>query len=690
LTPPVSRSAICRLGPGLWIRVLALCLGLFGAALALKAQTQVQPVVGSAARPYDATNLREPAGIGDIGLVQAGDDPAYARPDFDDSKWLPLDAKTTLHEYFPHYRPNVVWHRIHIKVDPGETQLALQTYAISRAFEVYVNGEKLMGSGQVEPYVPYTFYASHIERVPETQLRSGSLVIALRVHYSRSAWASVQPGSWAPRSLALGQESALRNQSLLKVIEENEANVLEALLGLGVGLVGLALFTAQRGQFEYLWIFLGGALQAAESVLLLNLQVHNLPADQMVVLYLLDLASNVTLLFILQSFLRKRFGWLLWLCAVTALFISEAASVVSSYGGLPVQDAYMFYIPWGIVVAAVLPLLLFKQLRRGDREAGILLIPLFFYCLAYYALFVATLLLRIRPLHSSGIRFQYFVFSSHLGVFLLTLNDLGNISLFISLALIMILRSTRISRQQALLEGEVAAAREVQQVILPEQVEPVPGFRVESVYLPAQQVGGDFFQVLPAGEGGLLLVMGDVAGKGLPAAMLVSVLVGAIRGAAEYTKSPAELLANLNERLIGRAHGGFSTALVAHIAADGAVTVVNAGHLPPFMDGVEVELPGALPLGIASGVSYETTRFSLPRGSRLTFYSDGVVEAQNQKGELFGFERGREISTQPAAAIVEAARQFGQQDDITVVTIERLAAAEVPAAIGVSQVLVPA
>jgi serine phosphatase RsbU (regulator of sigma subunit) len=72
-----------------------------------------------------------------------------------------------------------------------------------------------------------------------------------------------------------------------------------------------------------------------------------------------------------------------------------------------------------------------------------------------------------------------------------------------------------------------------------------------------------------------------------------------------------------------------------------------------------------------NGGAYETTQFALAPGSRLTFYSDGVVEAQNQKGELFGFDRARDLSSQPAAAIVEAAKQFGQEDDITVVTIER-------------------
>jgi serine phosphatase RsbU (regulator of sigma subunit) len=94
--------------------------------------------------------------------------------------------------------------------------------------------------------------------------------------------------------------------------------------------------------------------------------------------------------------------------------------------------------------------------------------------------------------------------------------------------------------------------------------------------------------------------------------------------------------------------------------------------LSPYLDGTEVELDGALPLGIVDGGRFEAKRFELRPGSRLTFYSDGVVEAQNKKGELFGFDRAKAISTKPAAAIVDAAIAFGQEDDITVMTIERL------------------
>jgi hypothetical protein len=331
-------------------------------------------------------------------------------------------------------------------------------------------------------------------------------------------------------------------------------------------------------------------------------------------------------------------------------------------------------LPFVILLSVIIPIVLAVHLRRGNREAGILLIPVILFSLFIYAQVALNTMFQFPASRPEAIHWINLINRYPSGPFDVSLDHVSGILSSLSLAIIMLLRSTRMSRRQAILEGELAAAQQVQQLLLPEQTETLPGFSVETVYEPAQQVGGDFFQVLPAGEGGLLMVVGDVAGKGLPAAMLVSVLVGAVRATADYTHSPAALLSSLNERLVGRGGGSFSTALAAHIAANGTVTIANAGHLSPYLDGREVELPGALPLGVMSGAQYETTQFHLAAGSRLTFYSDGVIEAQNRKGELFGFERGRQLSMQPASMIVEAAKEFGQEDDITVVTITRAAA----------------
>jgi hypothetical protein len=257
-------------------------------------------------------------------------------------------------------------------------------------------------------------------------------------------------------------------------------------------------------------------------------------------------------------------------------------------------------LPFIILLSVIVPIVLIFHWRRGNREAGILLIPVLLFSLYIYAQVGYEILFQFPAWRATAIRGLNLINRYPAGPFAVSLDHVSGILSTLSLAIIMLLRSSRMSRRQAQLENDLAAAQQVQQLLLPEKTDAVPGFRIESIYQPAQEVGGDFFQILCIGDGGLLVVVGDVAGKGLPAAMLVSVLIGAIRGVAEFTVNPAEMLANLNDRLVGRAGGGFATALVARIAADGRVLVANAGHLSPYLNGNEVELPGALPLGVAS------------------------------------------------------------------------------------------
>lgn len=218
-------------------------------------------------------------------------------------------------------------------------------------------------------------------------------------------------------------------------------------------------------------------------------------------------------------------------------------------------------------------------------------------------------------------------------------------------------------------ETELEAARAVQQVLIPDEIPSLPGFKVEGVYRPAGEVGGDFFQILPAARGGALIVIGDVSGKGMPAAMTVSLLVGTFRTLAHYTSSPGEILAAMNHRMMGRSKDGFTTCLVLRADPDGALTVANAGHLPPYCNGEELAIEGGLPLGLNAQSTYEEATFELRPGAQLTLLTDGVVEARSATGELFGFARAQACSRKSAGQIVEEARAFGQEDDITVVTL---------------------
>jgi serine phosphatase RsbU (regulator of sigma subunit) len=161
-----------------------------------------------------------------------------------------------------------------------------------------------------------------------------------------------------------------------------------------------------------------------------------------------------------------------------------------------------------------------------------------------------------------------------------------------------------------------------------------------------------------------------VAGKGLPAGMLVALLVGAIRTAAEISFAPELILRALNNRLLGRSQAQ-ATCLALRIANDGEATLANAGHLPPYLNGEPLAVEGALPLGIVEDAEFSRMRFRLKDGDKLVLISDGVVEATDREGRLFGFDRVHELlrSAATAAELAGAAQSFGQEDDISVIAV---------------------
>src|SRR6202034_956027 len=167
------------------------------------------------------------------------------------------------------------------------------------------------------------------------------------------------------------------------------------------------------------------------------------------------------------------------------------------------------------------------------------------------------------------------------------------------------------SERQGALEQEFKSAQELQQVLIPESLPSLEGYAVTSAYRPAQQVGGDFFQLIAQPDDSALLIMGDVSGKGLKAAMTVSLIVGTIRTVADTLDDPAEVLAILNRRLHGRLQNGFVTCLALRLDAEGECVLANAGHPAPFLNKNELNLPGALPLGLDPTTAYEEIRLRL-------------------------------------------------------------------------------
>ena len=266
-------------------------------------------------------------------------------------------------------------------------------------------------------------------------------------------------------------------------------------------------------------------------------------------------------------------------------------------------------------------------------------------------------------------------FFVNLGEVTISFDQLSSFLIRIVVSILLMRRFIRGVREKKQIESEMEQARQVQQVLIPEALPSIAGFEIHSEYHSALQVGGDFFQILPLAGNGVLVVIGDVSGKGIPAAMTVSLLVGAFRVEANITQQPGAILAAINEQMLGRSRNGFTTCLVVRIDADGSLTAANAGHLAPYIAGKEVEIESGLPLGLSADVRYPETRLAMSIGSQLTLITDGVAEARDAAGQLFGFERTEAISGQSAGQIALIAQQFGQEDDITVLTLTRGASA---------------
>jgi hypothetical protein len=164
---------------------------------------------------------------------------------------------------------------------------------------------------------------------------------------------------------------------------------------------------------------------------------------------------------------------------------------------------------------------------------------------------------------------------------------------------------------------EIEQARQVQQMLIPEALPDIVGLTIESVYRPAQQVGGDFFQIIPgSASDSVLIVAGDVTGHGLKAGMLVALIIGVIRNEHAHTKDPLSILQALNRALCERRHA-HATCLALQIEANGAVTLANAGHLPPCLNEKELPMEGAMLLGMIEDAEFSVMHFQLQLGDVL-------------------------------------------------------------------------
>jgi len=243
------------------------------------------------------------------------------------------------------------------------------------------------------------------------------------------------------------------------------------------------------------------------------------------------------------------------------------------------------------------------------------------------------------------------------------------------------------ARERERVEQDLRVARRIQQASLPEEVPTLEGWQISPYYQPAREVGGDFYDFLELEDGRLGMVVGDATGHGVPAALVMSTTCGMLRAVALSVNSPGEVLKRVNDALSVRIpQNMFVTCFYGVLEpSSGSFTYANAGHDLPYVrragDAEELMARG-MPLGLMPGMRYEEKEVVLEVGEAALFYSDGLVEAHNPEGEMFGFPRLRTLLAEHAEGealvdfLVEELYSFTgegweQEDDLTLVTLQR-------------------
>ncbi len=627
--------------------------------------------VAAPAQTYDFQSDRIPV-VALEGQVrfETGDDLRWADPGFDDSHWPLLRLGRGWIEQAYRGNSGFAWFRFHVRLPGDDERLALFIPGIDGSSEVYVNGVMVGRTGALPPHPTAVTARNQLFLLPFARRAPGAgLVVAVRT-WLPPAWTDYPAG---PRgTLLLGNADRLSEWRTLQIksdLWDLSINNLEIVVFLFVGFASLFLFLMRREEREYLW-FAAYQIIAACSLLVWNFRfLHPVPyARWMIITAVLESAYRICLLEFVRRAMKEVRGWAYYIGA-GAMLVNILLLACNAAGWI--QDSTSMFL--GVLVFvpfyACILLLLLRGARAGERDGGLVFVPMSLWFLS------DTIMNIAQAISLAGVAAAGVVFDRLLAVtawpFRVALNDIAFMLFEASVLSILLLRFVRSRREEERMKSEFEAASLVQQVIVPTENPPIPGLQIDTSYKPAGEVGGDFFQIVADHGGGALIAIGDVSGKGMPAAITVSLLIGTFRTLAHYTHSPGEILTAMNCRMLGRSRAGFTTCLVLHVDSDGSCTVANAGHLAPYRSGEELSIESGLPLGLDANATYDQTTFELPPGIPLTLLTDGIVEARNDAGELFGFERTRAISTEPAERIATAAHRFGQQDDITVLLLCR-------------------
>lgn len=614
-----------------------------------------------------------------------GDDPKWADPSFNDSGWALLRSdRNWAEEGHPGYS-GMAWYRFHVTLPEGLEHVSISLPYILTSYQVYANGQLIGSYGQLPPHaVPYWGGGWYrIYSMPPVKTPDRSVEIAIRVWHWRG-WSADFGGGPSFGGGLIGDADEIEARDKLSRGSHHwslAATMILALLETLAGAGALFLYFLRRSEREYLWFGAMMLLCASAGWLTLSFafdvwnQLLSDPLTDAIPLVAVGLAELAFYRNLLKGMRTRLFHAALACILLTAgyLLVKSYALIDPAFGtGLSSTTVTLWETLLQLPLDAWILLLLITRARQNSLDARLLVAPVLLQKLAQ--MFQGGAILTYNLGWQERLGYNIVLFRQPFQIELLQVVD----ALFLLAILgILILRFTRTRAQEEHYAMEFDAARSVQQLLIPEKRPQTPGLAIESEYRPAREVGGDFFQVIPNPAGdGALVVIGDVAGKGMEAGMLVAHILGIVRNEATHEDDPARILNALNAQL-ALSRYALATCLALRIDANGAAELANAGHLAPYLNGAEMPMEGALPLGASLLADFPTLRFQLAAGDTLVLMTDGVVEARDGNGQLFGFERIGEMLRRntASASLASAAQAFGQEDDISVLTVTRLPAA---------------
>jgi phosphoserine phosphatase RsbU/P len=656
-----------------FLPVAGLALAISACVPCATAQSVAPASVGADPHNVDASQFGQRISLGPNWLFAPDDNAAYASPAFDDSGWKTISTNKDLVDYGIR-DIRYAWYRVHVHLRPGARNLAIALEGTFGSYEVYANGVRVGSNGNMAGLVHFRQRALVAYPVPDSLLTpQGDFVLAIRFsldasgnrgHGTSMPLRTLNPAA-SSRVYLLSRDEVPRDISYAYAHNTYDDLLLGG-LALLAGLVALALCLVLRSQREYLaaTVFLLASVTYYAVWLWDDSKAYTFPTQLLVSLFH-GIANVAIIEFVRLVLARPRSRWLSILQAASFVAPFGTLLAVSGIGGSIYLGFFTFYLPI-LLVSILLLVMLLLGWRRGNREARVLLPAVLVQGFAEYWSFLNTLAFYV---HISAT--QHALPALQVGSYRFTLADIGDLVFFVTMLLFLVLRTVAIARERAHAAAELEAAHTTQQLLLARSSQPTPGFHVESVYHPASEVGGDFFLVSSTPNGGLVAIIGDVSGKGLIAAMRVAMILGVLRRESSF--EPVEVLRNLNEALLTPDEPGFTTACCVKIDQDGSYTVANAGHIAPYIDGREIATPPSLPLGVKAHQQYSPVSGKLAADQKIVLISDGVVEARSTAGELLGFDRLPSLTQKPACEIADTAKSFGQEDDITVLTLARIA-----------------